>query len=112
VNLVLQRLFGASTRKQTRTSGAPLENIQHSLRKTLAGCSGIRADRLLYQIELAKTPAELWALRSDLHQCIAQARTESVAAERINGLISVFAGWVPSAQLSKIQPDFRPSKGW
>lgn len=111
MNTVLQRLFGSSTRKQTPIVGAPLAEIQLSLRDALGGCHGVRADRLLYKIDLAKTPAELWALRSDLHQCIAQVHTESLAAERINDLTGVFAGWVPVGQLSKIQPDFKPSNG-
>ena len=62
-----------------------------------------------YKIDFARTPADLWALRSDLHQCIAQVHTESVAAQRINDMASIFQGWVPAAQLTKIQPDFRPS---
>ena len=106
----LRRIFGAPAPKPLSVARAPLSTIQLSLREALCGCQGVRADRLLYKIDLAKTPAELWALRSDLHQCIAQVHTESVAAERINDLISVFAGWVPAAQLTKIQPDFKPSK--
>ena len=111
MNMVLQRLFGSSKRKPTPMIGAPLADIQISLRDALVGCHGVRTDRLLYKIDLAKTPAELWALRSDLHQCIAQVHTESVAAERVNDLAGVFAGWVPATQLTKIQPDFKPSKG-
>ena len=48
-------------------------------------------------------------MRSDLHQCIAQVHTESVAAQRINELLGVFSVWVRAAQLTKIQPDFKPS---
>ncbi len=108
---VLRRIFGASARPFKPAVGAPLADIQLNLRDVLRGCKGISADRLMYKIDNAKTPSELWALRSDLHQCIAQAHTESVAALRINGLIQVFVGWVPDAQLAKIQPDFKPSGG-
>jgi hypothetical protein len=110
VNMVLQRIFGASKRQPKPAIGAPLVDIQHGLREALSGCHGVRADRLLYKIDMAKTPAELWALRSDLHQCIAQVHTESVAALRINDLSLVFTGWVPAEQLTKIQPDFKPSR--
>jgi hypothetical protein len=109
VNMVLQRLFGGAKPKSQPAIGLPLADIQLSLREALVGCHGVRADRLLYKIDMAKTPGELWALRSDLHQCIAQGHTEGVAAYRINGLSAVFQGWIPSAQLIKIQPDFKPS---
>jgi hypothetical protein len=110
VNMVLQRLFGGSKPKSQPAIGMSLADIQLNLREALAGCHGVRADRLLYKIDMAKTPGELWALRSDLHQCIAQSHTEGVAAYRINGLSAVFQGWIPSAQLIKIQPDFKPSR--
>lgn len=109
MNMVLQRIFGKPTPKPQPAIGLPLADIQLSLREALVGCHGVRADRLLYKIDVAKTPADLWALRSDLHQCIAQVHTEGVAAYRINGLTAVFAGWIPAAQLTKIHPDFKPS---
>ena len=109
MNMVLQRLFGRPKPKIPPVARLALADIQLSLRATLVGCHGVRADRLLYKIDIAKTPAELWALRSDLHQCIAQIHSEGVAAYRINGLSAVFQGWIPAAQLIKVQPDFKPS---
>ena len=111
MNTVLRRIFGVSARPSKPAVGAPLADIQLNLRDVLRGCEGVRADRLMYKIDNAKTPAELWALRSDLHQCVAQAHTESVAALRINDLSEIFVGWVPAVQLAKIQPDFKPSRG-
>ena len=111
MNTVLRRIFGASTRPTKPAVGVPLGDIQLSLRASLDGCSGIRADRLLFKINSAKTPAELWALRSDLHQCIAQVHSECVAAQRINDLAQIFVGWVPAAQLANIHPEFKPSRG-
>ena len=110
MNMVLQRLFGTPKTKTPPVVRLPLADIQLSLRDALAGCHGVRADRLLYKIDVANTPVDLWALRSDLHQCIAQGHTEGVAAYRINGLSALFQGWIPSAQLIKIQPDFKPSR--
>ena len=107
--MILQRLFGAPSRKPATIPGLPLADIQRSLREVLAGCQGVRVDRLMHKINTAKTPAELWALRSDLHQCIAQIHTEAEAAHRINGLSAVFKGWIPAAHLTKIHPDFKPS---
>ncbi|MBW8723242.1 MAG: hypothetical protein JF626_15720 [Polaromonas sp.] len=62
----------------------------------------MRSQRVLYKISVAHTPSELWMLRSDLHQCISQAHTQSEAAERINSLIDVFAGWLPASQITRI----------
>lgn len=109
MNMVLQRLFGTGNAKKPPVTGLPLAHIQPILRSALVDCRGVRADRLLYKIDIAKSPGELWALRSDLHQCIAQVHGEGVAAYRINGLSAVFQGWVPAAQLIKVQPDFKPS---
>jgi hypothetical protein len=110
VNTVFQRIFGTSKPESEPASGLPLDVIQVSLREALLGCHGVRADRLLYKIDIAKTPSELWGLRSDLHQCIAQVHTEGIAAHRINELSAVFAGWIPAAQLVKIQQTFKPSR--
>ena len=109
MNMIFKRLFGASTRKPEPVSGLPLADIQRSLSDALEDCQGVRVDRLLYKINSAKTPFELWALRSDLHQCIAQIHTEGVAADRINGLSTVFNGWIPAAQLTKITPYSKPT---
>ena len=108
--MVFDCIFGVAARPPKPPIGVPLAEIQLSLREALGGCHGVRADRLLFRIDLASTPAELWGLRIDLHQCIAQAHTESAAAVRINNLNHVFAGWVPAAQLIKIQLDFKPPK--
>lgn len=110
MNMVLRRIFGISKPEPQSPAGLPLADIQLSLREALSGCHGVRTDRLFYKIDMVTTPAELWALRSDLHQCIAQAHTEGIAAHRINGLSVVFAGWIPDVQLVKIQPGFKPSK--
>lgn len=110
LNLVFQRLFGTPKSGAAQAARLPLANIQLCMREALVGCHSIHSDRLLYKIDMAQTPAELWCLRSDLHQCIAQAQTEAIAAQRINRLGSVFAGWVPAAQLTNIHPDFKPSQ--
>ena len=80
----------------------PIEQIRESLLALLHDCRDMRTQRLIYQIKVAKTPSDLWLLRSDLHQCIAQTHSQSEAAERINSLIEVFEGWLPADQLLRI----------
>ena len=106
MNMVIQRIFGTSISGQSKaevvTKRVSLEHIRNSLRQTLHDCTDVKAQRVLYKINTAKTAADLWLVRSDLHQCIAQMHSESIAAERINGLISGFQGWLPSKQLTRI----------
>ncbi len=84
--------------------------IQQALHSAAHDCVGVRGQRIQYKINQSKTPAELWALRSDLHQCIAQTHSERVATERINNVAAVFEGWIPAHQLIRIQPGFRNSQ--
>ncbi len=106
MNMVIQRIFGTSISGQSRPEVVekrmPIDHIRSSLRQTLHDCIDVRAQRVLYKIDMAKTAGDLWLLRSDLHQCIAQVHSERVAAERINGLIGAFRGWLPSGQLTRI----------
>ncbi len=87
----------------------PMAQIQQALRDALHDCADVRGQRVSYNIDQAKTPVELWALRSDLHQCIAQTHSERVATARINDMAAMFEGWIPASQLARIQPGFRHS---
>ncbi len=84
--------------------------IQQALRSAAHDCTDVRGRRIQYKIDHSKTPAELWALRSDLHQCIAQTHSERIATARINDVAAVFEGWIPAPQLIRIQPGFRNSQ--
>lgn len=80
----------------------PLEQIRHQLRQTLHDCKSIDTQRIIFRINMADTPADLWLLRSDLYQCISRARDQAEAARRINALLDAFSGWLPAAQLTRI----------
>lgn len=80
----------------------PLEQIRHQLHQTLHDCKSVDAQRIIFRINIADTPADLWLLRSDLHQCISRARDQTEAARRINALLDAFSGWLPAAQLTRI----------
>lgn len=106
MNMVIQRIFGTAISGPSDTEKAEkkqlLDGIRQSFHAALHDCSDVRAERVMYKINQARTPGELWLLRSDLHQCIAQIHSQSVAAERINNLIPVFEGLLPARQLSRI----------
>lgn len=106
MNTVIQRILGlaapAFSDSGRPVSRVPVEQIRESLLALLHDCRDMRTQRLIYKVNVAKTPADLWLLRSDLHQCIAQTHSQSEAAERINSLIEVFEGWLPAGQLLRI----------
>lgn len=106
MNTVIQRILGlaapAFSDSGRPVNRVPIDQIRESLLALLHDCSDMRTQRLIYKIKVAKTPADLWLLRSDLHQCIAQTHSQSEAAERINSLIEVFEGWLPAGQLLRI----------
>ncbi len=104
--MVIQRIFGALvpgfSNAKTAANRLSLGEVQQILRQTLADCKNMNAQRLIYKINVALTPSDLWLLRSELHQCIAQTHNQSEAAERINALIPAFDGWLPASQLTRI----------
>ncbi|SDN10841.1 hypothetical protein [Polaromonas sp. JS666] len=106
MNTVIQRILGfaapAFSDSGRPVNRVPVEQIRESLLALLHDCRDMRTQRLIYKVNVAKTPADLWLLRSDLHQCIAQTHSQSEAAERINSLIEVFEGWLPAGQLLRI----------
>ena len=106
MHMVIHRIFGI---KRPRFSGfcktdnrLPLEKLRETLLTLVHDCTDLRAQRVVYQIRHAPTPAGLWLLRSELHQCIATLQSQTEAAERINSLIPLFEGWVPADQLTRI----------
>lgn len=81
----------------------PLEQIRQQMHRTLHDCSAsVGAQRMIFKINLAQTPAELWQLRSDVHLCISRLHGQAEAARRINTLLAGFSGWIPPGQLVHI----------
>ncbi|MBA4266351.1 MAG: hypothetical protein C0453_14825, partial [Comamonadaceae bacterium] len=65
--------------------------------------TNLPAQRLRLKIENAKTPRELWMLRNDIYQVISQQHDQGTAADRINGLVRVFEGWLDPKQINHIK---------
>ena len=78
------------------------DQIRDRLYQALADCKDMNAQRVIYKINVAPTPADLWLLRCDLHQCIARVHNQGEATRRINDLLDAFEGWVPSGHLTPI----------
>ncbi|MDP2818441.1 MAG: hypothetical protein Q8O29_09230 [Polaromonas sp.] len=87
-----------------------LEQLRERLHAALMDCTDMGAQRVIYRINVAATPSELWLLRSDLHQCIARVHDQAEATRRTNNLLDAFEGWVPSHQLTPIPESVRQSQ--
>lgn len=88
---------GAST-----ISRMPIEQVRRSMLDALAGCHGPDGDSLSARIKAAADVPGLWALRNDLHACIARHFSPAEAQRRVNGLLVAFEGWLPSRRLSAV----------
>ncbi len=97
-SLIGTRMFGASD-EQSRLE---LPAIQQEMLATLQDCPCDRSGQLEQRIQSARTPADLWMLRSDVHQCISQTYTQTEASARINSLAPLFKGWVPDSQRAPV----------
>jgi hypothetical protein len=63
---------------------------------------GMQADRLRMRVRASQSVQDLWLLRSDIHQLLAQHFNQGEASHRINVLLPCFAGWIPDKQLLRI----------
>lgn len=80
-----------------------LQVIRHAFLSCLDDCDSAASHRLRQKIAHTHSPQELWMLRNDAYQLISQQHDQSAAAERINGLISAFEGWLEPGQLVRIK---------
>jgi hypothetical protein len=99
---IYRKLRSGPRRRAAIRGRLPLHSVRQSLESLLHDCESTGSDRMLYKIQTARTPAELWVLRCDLHQCISRRHDQTEASRRINTLVPVFSGWVPSDKLNNI----------
>lgn len=77
--------------------------IRAALLLCLRDCDDVTTGRLQVKIAQARTPQELWLLRNDAYQLISTIHNQSTAAERINGILPVFQGWLEPRQIVRIK---------
>lgn len=70
--------------------------------QALDECAGLRAEQLQLKIRGARTHRDLWMLRSDAYHLIALNHCQSIAKERIDGLLPLFEGWVAPQELGRV----------
>ena len=106
MNLIFRHILSGLRRRlshrQAVRNRLPLSSIKTSLETILGDCETSRAQRVVYQIKTARTPSDLWDLRCEMHQCISHVHSQTEASRRINSLVTVFTGWVPTNKLTEI----------
>lgn len=90
-------------RKSRTASLKDLATIRSALLLAFEDCANLPAQRLRLKIENAKTPRELWMLRNDIYLLISQRHDQGIVAERINGLVNVFEGWLDPKHITYIK---------
>jgi hypothetical protein len=88
-----------ASRKTSRLTD--LHVIRTALQHCVEDCQGIAIDRLSLRIASARTHQELWLLRSDAYRLISLSHCQSVAAQRISGLLHYFEGWVAPQEVRR-----------
>ncbi len=86
----------------------PIEVVQQQLLLALVDCEDTRAERLRHDIVRTTKPRELWVMRSSIFFCVANRRSETEAARRINALLPLFEGWIDPLLLEPIDQLGRP----
>jgi len=104
---IIARIFRGSLKPLAPGRKTPhlkdLQAIRVALLRCIEDCDSVPARRLSHKIIHAQSVQELWLLRNDAYQLISQQTSQTVAAERINELISFFEGWVEPRQLVRIK---------
>ena len=108
-NSLIHRLFG--TASDSRTDSAPsergsdevdksnVEAIRDAMLLTVMPCSELHRLHATHQIQHAKSVTELWLIRADIFQYLAQDLDQTAAAEQITALMPLFKGRVAAAAM-------------
>ncbi len=97
-------------RRKPAKFSEPLKNraspelVRQRMEEAANGCDSqvAQARNFQYKLLMARTPEQMWLLRSDLYSLISLAFTQQEAARRVNGLLPCFEGWIAERQLSAI----------
>jgi hypothetical protein len=88
-------------------AGPDLRPIRGAMTLAMARCTESHRLRAALQIELAGSAVELWLIRADIFQYLAQDLGQKAAAQEISRLTPLFKGLVPELAASSGSPDNR-----
>lgn len=101
----ITRLLRHVHRKHRQRPRCDLPTLRDAMLSTIRDCEGPPAQRLSHQIRAARQPADLWQLRSDAYHLIALQHCQSIADERLQGLLHLFqCGHSPNRTIGTTTP--------
>lgn len=92
--------FGPTITHQCKPADS-LDELRERVWWTLSNCDQPSCARLATQITHAPDAMALWALRTDVFQCVAQSYGQAHAIKQIEQLQLSFAGWLPNKVLAR-----------
>jgi hypothetical protein len=81
---------------QFRAPPAGVEMIRRQLLAVLDDCAGFEADRVRWRLHTAERAQELWLMRDAVFQVVASQHCQTLAMQRIEGLIPAFRQVLPA----------------
>ncbi|HMN94450.1 MAG TPA: hypothetical protein PKC60_14570 [Hydrogenophaga sp.] len=102
ITRVLRLTFGSRHGVVRKPTLRDMATIRRALAGCFEDCLGEAAERLRRRVEQAQSPQELWLLRNDAFQIIAQRHDQGIASERINGLLPVFEEWLDRRHIGPV----------
>jgi hypothetical protein len=102
--LIGRILGGMDARRQRKRVARRMDvaQIKQLMVNSLEDCNDTSAARMRYLIHTATRASDLWLVRSDLYQYLANTHSQTEAALRINKLCQCFVGWMPQSQISQV----------
>jgi hypothetical protein len=78
-----------------------VESIRRQLLAVLDDCQGFEADRVRWRLHMAERAQELWLMRDSVFQVVASQHCQSLALQRIEGLIPAFRQVLPAGLVGR-----------
>lgn len=85
-----------------RAPPAGVEFVRQQLLGVLDDCEGFEVDRVRWRLHTAERAQELWLLRDAVFQVVAMQHCQSLAAERIQGLVPAFRRVLPEQLVGRV----------
>ena len=100
---LLRDRLPSPSRPRKKPGVRDLVSIRLAMLEAVQDCDGLPCERFRHKVQHAQNAQELFMLRNDAYQLIAQRHNQSAAATRINALLALFEGWIEPRLLMRIR---------
>jgi hypothetical protein len=84
------------------TPHAGVEAVRRQVLELLEDCEGFECERLRWRLHTAESPQDLWLLRGAVFQAVASQHCQSLATDRVNGLLPAFQRLLPPSLVTRL----------